>query len=214
MATVFDQGHMRRAIALAHARLGSTWPNPTVGCVIAHGETVIAEAVTGPGGPGSAAQRRHAEEQALIAAGEAARGGVAYVTLEPCGRRSSGRPSCADRLVAAGVARVAVACADPSPLASGLGLERLRAAGIPVESDLLAGEAAGLYAGYRRRLDTGRPLILAADNALGFDAEFTADSGEDLARAVSRLGEAGYTRVWVKRGEPLENRLRQAGLLD
>lgn len=205
---------MRRAIALARARLGSTWPNPTVGCVIARDDAVIAEAATGPGGPDSAGQRLHAEEQALIEAADAARGAVAYITLEPCGRRSSARPSCAERLVAAGVARVVVACKDPSPLAAGLGLERLRAADLAVETGFLADEAADLYAGYRRRLMTGRPLVEAADNGSGFDARFSAQIGEDLAQALSRLGEAGYTRLWVRRGDPLEDRLRQARLLD
>jgi diaminohydroxyphosphoribosylaminopyrimidine deaminase/5-amino-6-(5-phosphoribosylamino)uracil reductase len=77
---------------------------------------------------------------------------VAYVTLEPCGARSSGAPSCAQRLVEAGVARVVIACDDPSPFASGRGTERLRAAGTAVETGLLASEAAELSADFRERL--------------------------------------------------------------
>ncbi|MDP8915771.1 MAG: cytidine deaminase, partial [Pseudomonadota bacterium] len=62
--------------------------------------------------------------------------------LEPCGRRTSGAPSCSERLVAAGVARVVVAGRDASPFASGQGLDRLSAAGVLVEVGLLADEAA------------------------------------------------------------------------
>jgi diaminohydroxyphosphoribosylaminopyrimidine deaminase/5-amino-6-(5-phosphoribosylamino)uracil reductase len=137
-----DEGHMRRAIELARERVGLTGPNPAVGCVIVRDGVVIAEAATAPGG------RPHAEEQALDAAGPAARGAVAYVTLEPCGERSSGGRSCAQRLVEAGVVRVVVACDDPSPFASGRGIERLAEAGMALELGVLSGEARGLYAGY------------------------------------------------------------------
>jgi diaminohydroxyphosphoribosylaminopyrimidine deaminase/5-amino-6-(5-phosphoribosylamino)uracil reductase len=147
---VTDEDHMRRAIALARGRLGLTGANPSVGCVIVKDGRVLAEAATGEGG------RPHAEEQALAAAGAAAAGAVAYVTLEPCGARSTGATSCADRLAAAGVARVLVAAADPSPYASGRGLERLRQAGVPVGTGLLAEEAAALYADYAARLEAGR----------------------------------------------------------
>jgi diaminohydroxyphosphoribosylaminopyrimidine deaminase/5-amino-6-(5-phosphoribosylamino)uracil reductase len=134
---------MRRAIELARARVGRTAENPAVGCVLVKDGVVIAEAATAESG------RPHAEEQALAAAGAAAEGAVAYVTLEPCGARSSGAASCAERLARAGVARVVVACEDASKFAAGRGAERLRAAGVPVELGLLADEAAGLYAGYR-----------------------------------------------------------------
>jgi diaminohydroxyphosphoribosylaminopyrimidine deaminase/5-amino-6-(5-phosphoribosylamino)uracil reductase len=114
-----------------------------VGCVLVKDGAVVGEAVTALGG------RPHAEEQALAAAGPAARGAVAYVTLEPCGARSSGAASCAERLAQAGVARVLVACEDASKFAAGQGAERLAAAGIAVETGLLADEAQALYANYR-----------------------------------------------------------------
>ena len=137
-----DAAFMRRAIAVARAHHGLTAPNPSVGCVLVKDGAVLAEAATAPGG------RPHAEEQALAAAGEAAQGATAYVTLEPCGARSGGSKGCAVLLVEAGVARVLVACEDPSPFASGKGLERLRAAGLAVRSGLLAAEAAPLYAAW------------------------------------------------------------------
>jgi diaminohydroxyphosphoribosylaminopyrimidine deaminase/5-amino-6-(5-phosphoribosylamino)uracil reductase len=214
MSAQVDHAHMRRAIALAMARQGTTWPNPVVGCVIARGGEVLAEAATGPGGTDSAALRLHAEEQALIEAGEAAKGATAYVTLEPCAQRSSARASCTERLIAAGIARVAIACGDPSPLAAGRGVARLRAAAVAVETEMLADEAAGPYAGYRRRLSTGRPLVEAADNGSGFDTQFRPLQGESLTQALQRFGESGYTRLWVERDGMLEHRLRGEGLLD
>lgn len=128
-----DTDFMRRAIAVALTNLGKTAPNPVVGCVVVKDGQILAEAATAPGG------RPHAEEQALD--GIDARGATAYVTLEPCGARSSGAASCSQRLIAAGVARVVYACEDPSPLASGQGRERLAAAGIIVERGLLSRQA-------------------------------------------------------------------------
>jgi len=143
MGPAADQVHMRRAIALAAANVGLTAENPSVGCVVVRDGEVIGEGATAPGG------RPHAEELALARAGEAARGAVAYVTLEPCGARSSGAASCSELLVRAGVARVVIACVDASPFASGRGQARLRQAGVEVETGVLADEAAALYADYR-----------------------------------------------------------------
>ena len=140
-----DAQFMRRAIAVAHGHLGKTGDNPSVGCVLVKDGEVLAEAATAEGG------RPHAEELALEIAGENAAGAVAYVTLEPCGARSSGTASCAQRLVEAGVARVVIACDDPSPLASGRGGEILAAGGVALEAGMLAREAAALYDDYAAR---------------------------------------------------------------
>ena len=134
---------MRRAIELAAARVGLTGDNPAVGCVLVRDGEIVGEAATAEGG------RPHAEEQALDVAGERARGATAYVTLEPCGKRSAGHASCGQRLADAGVARVLAACADPSALAGGLGPQWLQRAGIPYAQGLLQDEAAALYRDYR-----------------------------------------------------------------
>lgn len=141
--TTDDQTFMRRAIALARTNLGRTAENPAVGCVLVTGGEVVGEGVTGPGG------RPHAEEVALDRAGAAAAGATAYVTLEPCGGRSSGAASCSERLASAGVVRAVIACEDASPYAAGEGLARLRRSGIAVEVGLLGDEAAALYRKYR-----------------------------------------------------------------
>src|SRR3954453_21840424 len=122
--------HMQAALALARRGLGTTWPNPSVGCVIVRDGRVVGRGTTASGG------RPHAEPVALAMAGEQARGATAYVTLEPCchwGRS----PPCTDALIAAGVARVVVATGDPDPRVNGEGLAKLRAVGIAVETGVL-----------------------------------------------------------------------------
>ena len=84
-----DLHFMRRALSLAAAGVGQTGDNPSVGCVIVRDGVVIAEARTADGG------RPHAEEQALALAD--ARGATAYITLEPCAKRSNGTVSCVRR---------------------------------------------------------------------------------------------------------------------
>lgn len=201
-----DARFMARAIDLALARMGETWPNPAVGCVLVKDGQVLAEAATAPGG------RPHAEEQAVPAAGDAARGATAYVTLEPCGARSSGRASCAQFLAEAGVARVIVAALDPSPFASGRGTERLRQAGLTVEAGLMEDEAKVLSEGFLHRLETGRPMVRISEDGKGFDARFAASPRADLVTELKRLGEAGYTRLWTGPGE-LADALAEQGLL-
>ena len=147
-----DAGHMRSALALARRGLGSTWPNPSVGCVIVRAGRVIGRGITAPGG------RPHAEPRALAMAGEQTRGATVYVTLEPCchwGRT----PPCTDAMIEAGVARVVIAMRDPDPRVNGEGAARLREVGIKVEEGLLADEAAALLAGFTSRLQRSRPLV-------------------------------------------------------
>ena len=130
-----DADHMRHALMLAAPGVGQTGDNPSVGCIVAKDAEAIGEGATAPGG------RPHAEEQALAQARERARGATAYVTLEPCARRSSGAMSCADLLIQAQIARVVIAARDPHPMAAGAGIERLRAAGIVVEIGLMETQA-------------------------------------------------------------------------
>lgn len=146
-----DLRHMRAALALAARGLGNTWPNPAVGCVIVRDGMVIGRGWTQPGG------RPHAETEGLARAGGGARGATAYVTLEPCNHYGK-TPPCALALVEAGVARVVVACGDPDPRVAGGGLERLRAAGIAVETGVCEDEAWTLNEGFFRRIQDDRPL--------------------------------------------------------
>ncbi len=148
-----DHTHMRAAITLAERGLGGTWPNPSVGCVIVSpAGHVVGRGRTGLRG------RPHAETQALAAAGAAARGGTAYVSLEPCSHHGQ-TPPCADALVAAGIARVLVACGDPDPRVNGHGLAKLRAAGVEVRTGVLEQAARETLAGFFARVTLGRPVV-------------------------------------------------------
>jgi len=147
-----DLSHMRAALALARRGLGTTWPNPSVGCVIVNHGRVVGRGVTAPGG------RPHAEVVALAIAREQARGATAYVTLEPCchwGRS----PPCTDALIEAGITRVVAATRDPDPRVDGSGVAQLRAAGVAVDQGVLEPEACEVLEGFSRRITQGRPMV-------------------------------------------------------
>ncbi|WP_176764098.1 bifunctional diaminohydroxyphosphoribosylaminopyrimidine deaminase/5-amino-6-(5-phosphoribosylamino)uracil reductase RibD [Aquimonas voraii] len=160
---------MARALRLAARGLFSTQPNPRVGCVIARGEDVLGEGWhVRAGGP-------HAEVHALRAAGESARGATAYVTLEPCGLHGR-TPPCADALIAAGVARVVIACEDAFQREGGA-VERMRAAGIEVVSGLMREQARELNIGFFSRVERARPF-LRLKLAASLDGRIALASGE------------------------------------
>ncbi|GAB0115704.1 riboflavin biosynthesis protein RibD [Acidisoma sp. C75] len=144
---------MLAALGEARGALGTTAPNPAVGCVIAQGEAIIARGATQPGG------RPHAEAVALAEAGAAARGATAYVTLEPCSHHGR-TPPCAAALIAAGIGRVVVAYAhDPDPRVQGRGIAMLRAAGIVVDTGLMEQDAAEILRGFLTAQRMGRPWL-------------------------------------------------------
>jgi diaminohydroxyphosphoribosylaminopyrimidine deaminase/5-amino-6-(5-phosphoribosylamino)uracil reductase len=150
MTDAADHEFMARALQLAERGLYTTTPNPRVGCVIVRDGAVVGEGWhERAGGP-------HAEVLALQAAGDRAHGATAYVTLEPC--HHQGRtPPCDEALIAAGIARVVAAMADPDPRTSGQGVARLKAAGIAVETGVLENEARALNRGFASRVTRGRP---------------------------------------------------------
>jgi len=119
---------LERALALAAEAGERAYPKPTVGAVVVSstGE-ILGEGATEKGRAG-----RHAERVALDAAGESAREGALYVTMEPCAHHGS-TPPCVDAVLAAGVASVVVGQEDPNPNVEGGGARRLREAGVDVE---------------------------------------------------------------------------------
>jgi diaminohydroxyphosphoribosylaminopyrimidine deaminase / 5-amino-6-(5-phosphoribosylamino)uracil reductase len=147
-----DLPHMHAALALARRGLGTTWPNPSVGCVIVRDGRVVGRGTTQPGG------RPHAEPIALTMAGEQAKGATVYVTLEPCCHQGRSAP-CTDALVAAGVARVVIAATDLDNRVNGQGIQQLKAAGIEVETGLLEAEALDTLIGFNHRITLGRPMV-------------------------------------------------------
>jgi diaminohydroxyphosphoribosylaminopyrimidine deaminase/5-amino-6-(5-phosphoribosylamino)uracil reductase len=143
---------MRDAIALAARAIGQTSPNPVVGCVVldADGTPVGRGFHEYAGGP-------HAEVVALREAGDRARGGTLVVTLEPCDHQGRTGP-CSQAVLAAGLRRVVYAVGDPSGRAQGGG-RRLAAAGLSVESGLLAAEAERVNAEWLTYARLRRPHV-------------------------------------------------------
>ena len=182
-----DERHMRRALELAARGRGRTSPNPMVGCVlVGPGGEVVGEGWHPfAGGP-------HAEAAALAAAGEAARGATAYVTLEPCDHRGR-TPPCTEALIAAGVAEVVIAHLDPDPRVSGRGVERLREAGVRVRVGTLAAEAEALNEAYLTAQHLGRPWVLYKAAAT-LDGKTAAVSGE--SRWISGAESRARAHAW------------------
>ncbi len=191
---------MAAALTLGQRTRGRTAPNPNVGCVVVDSDGRVAgRGWTQPGG------RPHAEAMALAEAGERARGGTAYVTLEPCAHVSPRGPACADLLVAAGVARVVVAIGDPDTRTDGAGIARLRAAGIVVEVGVGADDAARSIAGFLTRRALGRPFV-TLKLALSLDGAVSLLDGRSqwitgtVARAHGHLERSRHEAILVGRG--------------
>jgi len=199
-----DARLMAAALRLGRSGLGTTWPNPSVGCLLVRFESgapvIIGRGVTASGG------RPHAETQAIAEAGDAAGGATAYVTLEPCSH--FGRtPPCADALIAAGVARVVVALRDPDPRVAGQGIARLRAAGVAVSEGVGTQEAERDHAGHVARVRYGRPFVLlkmavSADGKLGRVGKRVAITGEAANRRVHMM-RAAFDAILVGIGTVL-----------
>jgi diaminohydroxyphosphoribosylaminopyrimidine deaminase/5-amino-6-(5-phosphoribosylamino)uracil reductase len=193
---------MRTALLLAERGLGRVAPNPAVGCVIVNAAGhVVGRGNTQPGG------RPHAETEALRMAGDAARGGTAYVTLEPCSHHGK-TPPCAEALVAAGVKRCVVALKDPYPEVNGRGIQRLKDAGIAVEVGLLADEAEAVTLGFLTKVRLNRPMV-SLKIASSLDGRIATKSGDskwitgELARALGHRLRATHDAILVGSGTVL-----------
>jgi len=171
---------------LAKLALGQVSPNPAVGAVVVKNNKVVGQGYTQP--PGS----WHAEVIALKQAGEEARGGVLYVTLEPCchyGRT----PPCTQAIIDAGITEVHLALLDVNPLVSGKGKNELEKAGIKVHVGECDGEARKINEAYMKFIITGMPFVTAkfAVSLDGKIATRTGDSqwisGEEARKHVHNL---------------------------
>jgi diaminohydroxyphosphoribosylaminopyrimidine deaminase / 5-amino-6-(5-phosphoribosylamino)uracil reductase len=193
---------MAAALSLAARNLGQTWPNPAVGCVIVDAAGhVVGRGWTQRGG------RPHAETEALEMAGERARGGTAYVTLEPCSHHGK-TPPCAEALVAAGIKRCVAAIEDPDPRVSGRGLAKLREAGVAAETGVLADQARTANEGFLTRVTKGRPFV-ALKLATSLDGRIATKAGDsrwitgEEARAFGHRLRATHDAIAVGSGTVL-----------
>jgi len=190
---------MRLALAEARRARGRTFPNPAVGAVVYRGDRVLGRGRTRPvGGP-------HAEVVALRAAtrrhgARAVRGASLAVTLEPCSHVGRTGP-CVERILEAGLARVAVGLRDPH-FGAGRGVRRLRRAGVAVDVGVLADACREQHRGFLSVLERGRPFVVLK-LAASLDGRIATASGESRwitgpqARAAVHRLRRRVDAVWV-----------------
>lgn len=181
-----DRLYMKEALRLAVKGYGRTSPNPLVGAVVVQEDTIVGrgyhEYVGGP----------HGEVNALMDAGETARGATLYVTLEPCNHHGR-TPPCTLAVLDSGVSRVVIGMGDPNPQVRGGGADYLREHGVSVDTGVLEKECRTLNQAFIKHVTTGLPLVIlkAAATLDGRIATHTGDarwiSNERSRRFVHRL---------------------------
>ena len=198
MTAPIDLVHMRHAIEAAASVRRLTSPNPWVGCTIAAKDGSTFEGATGP--PGD----HHAEIAALTAAGDNATGATLYTTLEPCAHHGR-TPPCTDAIISAGIARVVVGVVDPDSNVAGLGIDRLRSAGVAVDVGVGAQDVEAQLLPYLTHRRTGRPFVILK-MAASLDGRTAAPDGSsrwitsDAARSVVHELRADSDAVCVGAG--------------
>lgn len=193
-----DIRFMQRAMELAQRGEGAVGPNPLVGAVIVRNGRIIGAGWHEQwGGP-------HAERNALARSSEPPTGATLYVTLEPCCHHGK-TPPCTDAVIAAGIKRVVIGLLDPNPLVAGKGVERLRKAGIEVESGLLEEALRHQNRVFLKYITTKRPWVVlkSAMTLDGKIATHTGDSrwvtGEEARHRVHEMRRE-YMAILVGRG--------------
>ena len=177
---------MKQALSLAKLALGQVSPNPAVGAVVVKDGEVVGQGYTQPPGSG------HAEVMALKQAGEKGRGGVMYVTLEPCCHYGL-TPPCTQAIIAAGISEVHLAMLDPNPLVAGRGEDELERESIKTYVGEHEEAAKEINEAYARFITTGMPFV-TAKFAVSLDGKIATRSGdsrwisgEDSRRYVHNL---------------------------
>ena len=183
-----DERFLRRALDLARRGIGRTSPNPYVGALIVDsgGEVVGSGFHTYEG-------VKHAEILAIEQAGGKARGSVLYINLEPCSHQGR-TPPCADAVIASGIRRVVASMADPNPLVSGQGFQRLRAAGIELATGILESEARELNEAFAKYIRHRTPLI-TLKAAMTLDGKIAPPPGE--GQPPPAHGAGGNSGGWI-----------------
>jgi diaminohydroxyphosphoribosylaminopyrimidine deaminase/5-amino-6-(5-phosphoribosylamino)uracil reductase len=185
-----DELYLKRALGLARKGLGTTWPNPLVGCVIVKNGNIISEGFHQRKG------EAHAELIAIERATESLEGATLYVNLEPCCHTNKTTPPCAQRIIQEKIRRVVVSNLDPNPHVNGAGIEMLRNHDIEVEHGLLCDEGEKLnevfFTAHRKK----RPFI-------HFKAATTLDAKIAMPRGESKwiTGEKARAQVHVLRAQ-------------
>ncbi len=200
-----------QALELARQAMGQSEPNPRVGCVIVSADESKVLGI----GCTQAVGQAHAEIMALQNAadrGHGLEGATAYVTLEPCSHHGRTGPCC-DALAAAGIKKVVASIADPNPLVSGQGFERLRAAGIEVRVGPGTAESRELNIGFFSRMVRKTPWV-RMKVAASLDGKTALDNGasqwitSDAARADGHAWRARSCAVLSGIGTVLQDNPR------
>jgi diaminohydroxyphosphoribosylaminopyrimidine deaminase/5-amino-6-(5-phosphoribosylamino)uracil reductase len=194
MASFAEAAAMRRAIALSAFGLGTTSPNPPVGCIVlSPADQIVGEGYHERKG------EAHAEVQALAAAGPLAAGATAVVTLEPCNHHGR-TPPCRQALIDAGIRRAVIAVIDPTSRGEG-GVAELRRAGIDVETGVLTGEAETVLGDWLTGQQIRRPVItwpyLITRQGLGPLPAVSSEARQLRLNADAVLGADGTVREAV-----------------
>jgi len=162
---------MLRCIQLAENGLGTTYPNPLVGCVIVHNGRIIGEGWHYKSGLG------HAEVNAISSVEDKAllKESTIYVSLEPCSHHGK-TPPCADLIIASGIKKVVVGSRDPNPKVAGKGIQKLANSGCDVRTGVLDLECDALNKRFFTFHQKRRPFIFLkwAESADGFIAPLAA----------------------------------------
>jgi diaminohydroxyphosphoribosylaminopyrimidine deaminase / 5-amino-6-(5-phosphoribosylamino)uracil reductase len=185
-----DAVFMDRALELAVRGVALTSPNPLVGAVLVQDDRIVGEGFHTYDGV------RHAEIVALEAAGGSARGATLYINLEPCCHTGRTGP-CTQALIAAGVARVVAAMADPNPAVAGRGFKQLRAAGIEVSTGLREAEARRRNEAFARWIVSRKPLV-TLKSALTLDGQLVLPQANRGASKGARISQRGR---WISSPE-------------
>ncbi len=166
-----DEQHMSVCLALAQQGRGYVEPNPMVGAVVVD----FNNEVVGRGWHQKYGEP-HAEVNALTEAGERARGGTLYVTLEPCCHTGK-TPPCTEAVLRSGVRRVVVGLVDPFPQVSGGGLAQLRQAGLIVEVGVMDEAIRAMMGPYLKLVTTSVPWIIGKW-AMSLDGKIATSTGD------------------------------------
>ncbi|MDX8364777.1 bifunctional diaminohydroxyphosphoribosylaminopyrimidine deaminase/5-amino-6-(5-phosphoribosylamino)uracil reductase RibD [Cytobacillus sp. IB215665] len=165
-----DHDYMRVALEMAKSTIGQTSPNPVVGAVVVNRGQIVGL------GTHLKAGEAHAEVHAINMAGNKAKDGTIYVTLEPCSHFGQ-TPPCVDLLISSGVSRVVIACEDPNPSVAGRGIRKLEEAGLKVDVGVLQDEAKKLNKVFFRYIKNNTPFV-TLKTAISMDGKIATQSGE------------------------------------
>ena len=149
--------YMQRCLQLAKLGAGNVAPNPMVGAVLVYNDRIVGEGYHKKYG------EAHAEVNCIELVNEddkhLIKESCLYVSLEPCAHFGK-TPPCADLIIKNKIPKVIIGCRDPFKEVNGRGIEKLKAAGITVETGILEKECIELNKKFFVFHEKKRPYII------------------------------------------------------